>query len=70
MSEDLKLAEEMRQRDVLVQVERFLKYAPKGTAPDALRAEAALWAERLAGFEGANAGKASALRQKLAKLAG
>lgn len=69
-AEDMELAEQMRQRDVLVQVERFLKYAPRGTDPATLRAEAAMWADRLAGFTGANKAKAGQLGRKLRALAG
>lgn len=69
-AEDMELAEQMRQRDVLVQVERFLKYAPRGTDPATLRAEAALWADRLAGLEGGNEAKAQQLARKLRTLAG
>lgn len=68
--EDLVLAEDMRQRDVLVQVERFLKYASKGTAPEVVRAEAAIWANRLTGFSGSHASKAAALSKRLAAMQG
>lgn len=68
--DDVELAEQMRQRDVLVQVERFLKYAPRGTDAGVLRAEAAAWADRLEGFAGANGAKAQQLARKLRALAG
>jgi hypothetical protein len=69
-AEDMELAEQMRQRDVLVQVERFLRYAPRGTDPAVLRQEAALWAGRLEGLAGANEAKARQLARKLRTLAG
>lgn len=69
-AEDLVLAEQMRQRDVLVQVERFLKYAAKGTDPDVVRREAASWAARLATFRGANEAKAQQLVKRLRALTG
>lgn len=67
-AENPELAEELRQRDILVQVERFLKYAAKGTAPEVLQAEAAEWSRRLAGFAGKNEGRAKQLREKLGRL--
>lgn len=69
-AEDLALAEQMRQRDALVQAERFLKYAPRGTDPSVLRAEAARWAERLEGVAGAHQAKARQLARKLRNLSG
>lgn len=68
--EDAKLAEQMRQRDVIVQVERFLKYAPRGTAPATVAAEARLWAERLRGFDASNESRVRKLLTALKTLEG
>ena len=42
--------EKMRFRDFMLQVERFLKYAPKGTNPEVLSREAEEYSRRLDGF--------------------
>lgn len=69
--EDGELAESLRQRDLLVQIERFLKYAPKGTDPAVLRDEARAWSQRLDALaSGPHASKAKALQAKLARLHG
>ena len=43
--------ERMRFRDLVLQVERFLKYAPKGTNPDVLSREAREFNRRVGEFE-------------------
>ncbi len=48
---ELRTAEKMRFRDLVNQVERFLKYATKGTDPEVLRREAHEFDQRLAGFK-------------------
>ena len=42
--------EKMRFRDFILQVERFLKYAPRGTDPKVLSREAEEYYRRLDGF--------------------
>lgn len=68
--ENLELAEQMRQRDVLVQVERFLKYASRGTDPAVVRKEAAAWADRIEAFSGDHKDRARQLVRKLRAIAG
>lgn len=61
--------EKMRFRDLTVQIERFLKYAPKGTDLEVLRREAREFDRRLGLFaEGLDPSKVLKLREKLGKL--
>lgn len=63
--------ERMRFRDLVLQIERFLKYAPRGTDSDVLRREAAEFHRRLGAFEGiAEASTVERLQRKLTKLSG
>ena len=49
-NESINAEERMRFRDFVLQVERFLKYAPKGTNATVLSREAEEYARRLDGF--------------------
>jgi len=61
--------EDARFRDLVQQVTRFLKYAPKGTAPGVLRREARIFEGRLANFEKVhNRTKISELQGKLQRI--
>ena len=63
------LEEKMRFRDLVLQVERFLKYAPKGTAPETLKREAKEFSERLAEFRhGFDLSKVTKLQARLRKI--
>jgi hypothetical protein len=48
---DDSMAEKFRERDLVLQVKRFLKFAPKGTSKDVLTQEAHEFDSRLAMFE-------------------
>lgn len=43
--------ETMRYRDLVLQVERFLKYATKGTSPDMVKRQAREFDDRLSAFD-------------------
>lgn len=59
----------MRFRDLVLQVERFLKYAPKGTDSEVLRREAREFDRRLGEFGGEiDRSKIRRLQEKLRKL--
>jgi hypothetical protein len=45
------IAEKFRERDLILQVKRFLKFAPKGTSREVLVREAEEFERRLAAFE-------------------
>jgi hypothetical protein len=63
------IEEQMRFRDLVLQVERFLKYGTKGTAPDVVRREARSFSERLNVFQdGFDQSKIKKLKAKLAKM--
>ena len=63
--------ERMRFRDLVLQVERFLKYAPRGTDSGVLRKEAVEFHRRLGTFDGvAEAATVKKLQQKLENLSG
>ena len=49
--EELEIREQMRYRDLVLQVERFLKFATKGTDPVVLAREALEFDRRLAKIE-------------------
>ncbi len=59
----------MRFRDLVKQVERFLKYATKGTDPEVLRREAQDFDQRLAVFQnGLNHRVIRKLQRKLQEI--
>ncbi len=59
----------MRYRDFVLQVKRFLKYAPRGTNPEILRREALEFDRRLATFENSFDGSTiRKLREQLRKI--
>lgn len=63
------IGEQMRFRDLVLQVERFLKYAPKGTSPETLRREAKEFSQRLSKFEdGYDQSKVQKLQARLRKI--
>jgi hypothetical protein len=63
------IGEQMRFRDLVLQVERFLKYGSKGTAPDVVRKEARSFSERLNVFQdGFDQSKIKKLKEKLSKM--
>jgi hypothetical protein len=63
------LSEQMRFRDLVLQVERFLKYASKGTSPEVLRKQARDFAERLSVFkDGFDQSKIRRLSEKLDRI--
>jgi len=63
------LEEQMRFRDLVLQVERFLKYAPKGTLPETLRHEAEEFSNRLLEFQkGFDLAKIRKLQARLSKI--
>ena len=63
------LEEQMRFRDLVLQVERFLKYAPKGTSPETLRHEAKGFSNRLLEFQkGFDQSKVRKLQARLLKI--
>ena len=63
------LEEKMRFRDLVLQAERFLKYAPRGTSPETLRHEAKEFSERLSRFQvGYDQSKVRKLEAKLKKI--
>ena len=63
------IEEQMRFRDLVLQIERFLKYASKGTAPEVLSKEARTFSERLNVFyDGFDQSKIRKLQKKLQKI--
>lgn len=60
--------DQARFRDLVQQVNRFLKYAPKGTAAVVLRREAMIFEDRLKHFENQDRSKISKLQAKLRQL--
>ena len=64
--------ERMRFRDLVLQVERFLRYAPKGTNPAVLSREAREFNRRLDGFGhrfgNSKVGKLQRRRKELYKI--
>ena len=63
------LSEQMRFRDLVLQVERFLRYASKGTSPEVLRKQARDFSERLSVFkDGFDQSKIRKLSEKLNKI--
>jgi len=70
MAKDIaELEDRMRFRDLLLQVERFLKYAPSGTAPEVLSTEAREFERRLDAFgEGFSPSKVHKAQERLRKL--
>ena len=63
------LEEKMRFRDLVLQVERFLKYAPKGTSPETLACEAKEFSDRLSKFHVEfDQSKVQKLQEKLKKI--
>ncbi|MGI0090522.1 MAG: hypothetical protein ACREBS_02325 [Nitrososphaerales archaeon] len=63
------LSEQMRFRDLVLQIERFLKYASRGTSPDVLRKEASAFSDRLNVFhDGFDQSKKLKLQAKLGQI--
>ncbi len=63
------LSEQMRFRDLVLQIERFLKYASKGTSAELLRKEAHQFSERLLVFkDGFDEAKIRRLSDRLRKI--
>ncbi len=59
-----------RQKDLLIQVERFLRYAPKGTSKTVLEKEARQFEARLEAVRGAFGSKSRELQRRLRTLRG
>ena len=67
--ETLEIREQMRYRDLTLQVERFLKFATKGTDPVVLAREALEFDRRLAKIgNGSNNRNVRKLRNKLERI--
>ena len=64
------IEEHMRFRDLVLQIERFLKYAQKGTSPKTFSKEARVFSDRLNVFQdGFDQSKIRKLNDKLRKIA-
>lgn len=64
------IEEHMRFRDLVLQIERFLKYASRGTSPEVLLNEAQIFSERMNAFQdGFDQSKIDKLKEKLRKIA-
>jgi len=69
MKESSDAEDRMRFRDLVLQVERFLKYATKGTNPEVLKREASEFERRFDGFGAEfDQSKIHKLRRKLQRI--
>lgn len=69
-NQEFNLEERMRFRDLVLQIERFIRFAPKGTSRDTLVREAKEFHNRISAFEKLDGPKVRGLERRLEKIIG